>query len=479
MWRTGREPYQRYNPRPYPSARPKIVLSPIRRADRNQKNGVPKPGLFLRDSPAKPTSSPLKPNLFGAFHFQPQTTRPVLSSDRANGASSPAQNAQFVPSLPKTTHASPDAMPPQTSPRKSTPPVPGAFPTTEPADYVLHDNANRGVHRGKDQAREARRRRRKPASEPDAEIRRLKRFVRSEFGKGPLGDEEKQLLAQMNSLHMDCLVKNGLFQGCEVMERASHLTEDRARKLKERDVAVEKLVQAEAEAEEREKIRLAEEDEKRRRVEEQLERQRQEIRRRDRKRAEEWQRLEAQRLDRERVKRFVEELAEQGKQRERERQRKEAQAKQEEEVRAKQYAEERRRLQEAIRMARTQFPAGDAQSIQRQFEEYEAKWTELKDGRPLPPLTFGILPWPVVGPPISDPSELTLQRIQEFIFHPLRNGNDSKSRRDRVRAEILRWHPDKFNSKVLGKVIHPDEVSQAAGYVARFLTQIMEAETTN
>lgn len=54
---------------------------------------------------------------------------------------------------------------------------------------------------------------------------------------------------------------------------------------------------------------------------------------------------------------------------------------------------------------------------------------------------------------------------------------ESRSRRDRVRVEILKWHPDKFNAKVLPKVINAAQVAEGAGLVARFLTQIMEEET--
>ena len=101
----------------------------------------------------------------------------------------------------------------------------------------------------------------------------------------------------------------------------------------------------------------------------------------------------------------------------------------------------------------------------------------MKDGRELPPLSFEILPWPVLGPAATQPSDITLERIEEFVYHPLRSGLESKSGRDRVRMEILKWHPDKFNAKVLGKVVDPAQVAEGAGLVARFLTQIMEEET--
>ena|SRR5882762_11112269 len=111
------------------------------------------------------------------------------------------------------------------------------------------------------------------------------------------------------------------------------------------------------------------------------------------------------------------------------------------------------------------------------MDDHTAKWAELKDGRELPPLCFAILPWPMLGAFAAEPSDITRQRVEEFVYHPLRRGMELKNRRERVRMEILKWHPDKFNAKVLGKVIDAAQVAEGAGLVARFLTQIMEEET--
>jgi hypothetical protein len=291
--------------------------------------------------------------------------------------------------------------------------------------------------------------------------------VRREFGDGALGEEEQMLLKQLNALHVNHNYRIHLFKYRDAMERASKHDEKRAQKFIRRDAVVEKLAEMESKEEEKAKRRREEEEEQRQR--------REEIKRRERENAR--KQREAEEMERERLRRWVEELAERGRQREQERRQREAQEKEEAKRRANEDAEAHRRIQENIRKARELFSAGDAGSIRRQFEEYDAKWIELKDGRQLPPLRFDILPWPILGCAATQPSDITRQRVEEFVCHPLRRGAESKSRRDRVRMEILKWHPDKFDAKVLGKVINPAQVAEGAGLVARFLTQIMEEET--
>jgi hypothetical protein len=282
-----------------------------------------------------------------------------------------------------------------------------------------------------------------------------------------LGEEEKMLLKQLNALHFDLNYRTYLFKFRETMERASNRDEERAQKLARRDAVVEKLVEIESEAEDKER--------RRQEIEEEECQRREETRRREREKARRQREIEE--MERERLRKWVEELAERGKQQEQERMQREAREKEEAERRAHEDAEARRRIQENIRKARELFSAGDASSIRRQFEEYELKWEELKSGRELPPLCFDILPWPVLGSSARRPSDITLQRVEEFVYHPLRRGVESKSRRDRVRMEILKWHPDKFNAKVLKQVIDAAQVTEGAGLVARYLTQIMEEET--
>jgi hypothetical protein len=81
------------------------------------------------------------------------------------------------------------------------------------------------------------------------------------------------------------------------------------------------------------------------------------------------------------------------------------------------------------------------------------------------------VPWPVLAY-ISHPDQITYPAVEEFLFHPLRT---VKSPKDRLKAEMLRWHPDKFDGRILGKVVveQIDMVREASGHVARILTQMM------
>ena len=56
------------------------------------------------------------------------------------------------------------------------------------------------------------------------------------------------------------------------------------------------------------------------------------------------------------------------------------------------------------------------------------------------------------------------------------------SHRDRLKEQLLRWHPDRFESKWLSKVQDPDEketVRRAAGQVVRGLNELMARENND
>ncbi|KAF8999159.1 hypothetical protein BDQ17DRAFT_1182702, partial [Cyathus striatus] len=105
------------------------------------------------------------------------------------------------------------------------------------------------------------------------------------------------------------------------------------------------------------------------------------------------------------------------------------------------------------------------------FDLYDKKWEALRGGDNIPQLFFGQFPWPVLCD-VSGLQDITEERLGEFFFHSARPGFEDKSRRDRVRKEFLRWHPDKFEAKMLDFIIpeHKELVKEAAGTIARFLT---------
>ena len=100
---------------------------------------------------------------------------------------------------------------------------------------------------------------------------------------------------------------------------------------------------------------------------------------------------------------------------------------------------------------------------------YEWKWDALKGDVGL--LVFSQLPWPVLHD-VHTIHDLTPERFSEFLFSAERPGYEAKTKKERVKNELLRFHPDKYDGKILGKVCVEDHalVKEAVGRVTRFLT---------
>lgn len=110
------------------------------------------------------------------------------------------------------------------------------------------------------------------------------------------------------------------------------------------------------------------------------------------------------------------------------------------------------------------------------FALYELKWELLKASKAeLQHLTLTQLPWPVFEE-VTNPELITYAAVHAFVFDETRPCMKGKTKRDRLRPEILRYHPDKFNNNVL-PLVHPDAVeivTAAADRVAKFLNHLME-----
>lgn len=114
-----------------------------------------------------------------------------------------------------------------------------------------------------------------------------------------------------------------------------------------------------------------------------------------------------------------------------------------------------------------------AEQVANRLARYDNQWDALKNenfdiGEPL---HFAQMPWPVLAH-VTLPEQITYSAVEEFLFHPLRA---VKSPKDRLRGEVLRWHPDKFDAKILSKVMveEIEMVREASGHVVRILTQMM------
>lgn len=86
-------------------------------------------------------------------------------------------------------------------------------------------------------------------------------------------------------------------------------------------------------------------------------------------------------------------------------------------------------------------------------------------------LTFCDVPWPVFED-VRRIEDVTQERVLAFVFHPVHAHVQCEEPAKAVRSEIFRWHPDKFNGKVLNRVVEGDReaVKETAGHVARIST---------
>ena len=98
----------------------------------------------------------------------------------------------------------------------------------------------------------------------------------------------------------------------------------------------------------------------------------------------------------------------------------------------------------------------------------------MKD-RPL--LRFKTIPWPMLSPP-SGPDDLTTNAVGNFVLSP--HHSQDKSRKDRLKEQLLRWHPDRFENKWMAKVNQEekDAVKNGAGQVVRALNELMARENS-
>ena len=79
---------------------------------------------------------------------------------------------------------------------------------------------------------------------------------------------------------------------------------------------------------------------------------------------------------------------------------------------------------------------------------------------------------------VSSADQITYRDVRAFLSHPLRSGIEGKPARDKVKSEVLRFHPDKFNARIIPEIKPAQQVvaQEIAGAVARILTTIMTEE---
>ena len=108
------------------------------------------------------------------------------------------------------------------------------------------------------------------------------------------------------------------------------------------------------------------------------------------------------------------------------------------------------------------------EQVVRAWNSYEHAWASLKE-RPV--LYFRTFPWPLLNAP-KTVEDLTTSAIGAFVLSP---HTLEKTPRDRLKEQLLRWHPDRFETKVLPKVFLTDreKVKSGAGAVVRGLNELL------
>jgi hypothetical protein len=106
----------------------------------------------------------------------------------------------------------------------------------------------------------------------------------------------------------------------------------------------------------------------------------------------------------------------------------------------------------------------------RLYDNHENKWRQLKDSDNLGWNSFA---WPVFKRP-SEPEEMTTHAISAYIMSKYAPGA-TKTPKDRIKDHLKRWHPDKFETRILPGVADEEreKVKIGAGVVVRGLNELL------
>ncbi|KAG8718351.1 hypothetical protein FRC09_012789, partial [Ceratobasidium sp. 395] len=142
----------------------------------------------------------------------------------------------------------------------------------------------------------------------------------------------------------------------------------------------------------------------------------------------------------------------------------------ERERRERQEQEKRRWAEPQYERARP--PLRSEVSVIDAWNSYELRWSALSVASSTQPISFRNIPWPLLYIP-SGPESITPQAVGAFLLSPLHS--QDKSRKERLRMAMLRWHSDKFEGRWMTRIDESEraKVKEAVGAVARSLTELM------
>ena len=116
-------------------------------------------------------------------------------------------------------------------------------------------------------------------------------------------------------------------------------------------------------------------------------------------------------------------------------------------------------------------------------DDYETRWdTLLSTGKTTgQPLTFRDIPWPCHAAYSTSGDkctldDLTVDSISEFLFHSAKGPQEVAQKIKTIRETLLRFHPDKFEGRIISRVSEAErvEVQEGVGIVVRTLNELMK-----
>ncbi|EMD31933.1 hypothetical protein CERSUDRAFT_119264 [Gelatoporia subvermispora B] len=140
--------------------------------------------------------------------------------------------------------------------------------------------------------------------------------------------------------------------------------------------------------------------------------------------------------------------------------------------RAQQIFDELRRSQEE---ARKTAAAAEEAMLENTFRQYHERWDVLLNSDAhIGPIHGDQIPWPTHHL-IQSLEDITVERVSEFLFHPVHLRLQEKTRKEMLKWEVRKYHSDKFTTKVLPRVVdwQRDLARQAAEAFTKCITQLI------
>ncbi|KDQ54569.1 hypothetical protein JAAARDRAFT_38252 [Jaapia argillacea MUCL 33604] len=135
--------------------------------------------------------------------------------------------------------------------------------------------------------------------------------------------------------------------------------------------------------------------------------------------------------------------------------------------------ERNRDLSATIKTLQEELQNKSGSLVAQSWNTYEALWNHLS--HPSLHLSFAAISWPMHPQP-KTPSDITALAVSDFLFS--NPDSQDRTRKDKIKAALLRWHPDKF-ARVMSRVQESDRalVEEGVGIVVRHLNDELSKES--